>query len=185
MQRGNSMQMGIGKLGRPDIIIKRKFRWAIRFVTPLGEIPYHYVKLSARPQLDIEETEINFLNATTWIPAKGKWQPLSVTYIDTNAADMKPLYSWITSIHDFQDSVNLKNTEKSGWNSRAELEMYDGCGTLMEQWTLYSCWIQSINFGDLDYSSTEEATIELQIRYSEVNYKSFCGPNPSPVCAGC
>ena len=98
---------------------------------------------------------------------------------------MKPLYSWITSIHDFQDSVNLKNTEKSGWNSQAILEMYDGCGTLMEQWTLYSCWIQSINFGDLDYSSTEEATIELQIRYSEVFYKSFCGPSPSPVCAGC
>jgi len=37
-----------------------------------------------------------------------------------------------------------------------------------------NAWPQAINFGDLDYSSSEEVTIELTLRYSEVSYESKC-----------
>jgi hypothetical protein len=179
------MRMGIGELGDPKIIIKRKFRWTLEIETPVGQIPRHYVKVASRPNLEIDETEINFLNATTWIPGKGKWQPLSVTYIDVSTDKMKPMYDWIASLYDITDHVNLKNTEKSGWDATAILKMYDGCGTLIESWALGSCWPQSINFGDVDYSSSDEATIELSLRYSSVIYLSNCGPNPEPKCKGC
>lgn len=177
--------MGLGKLGAPDIIIKRKFRWTLKITTPVGDIPEHFVKIAAKPQLEIEETEINFLNATTWIPGKGKWQPIAISYIDTTHVEMKSLYDWITTIYDFTDPINLKNSEKSGWNGTALLTMYDGCGSTVERWLLQSCWPQSINFGDLDYGNSEEAIIELTLRYSDVKYEGVCGPNPTPQCMGC
>lgn len=179
------MPMGIGQLGAPNIIIKRKFRWTLEINTPCGFIPKHYVKVAARPQLEIDETEINFLNATTWIPGKGKWQPLSITYIDTTDSQMQGLYNWIATVYNFTDPVNLSNSEKAGWNGTALLTMYDGCGKPLEFWLLGSCWPQSINFGDLAYADSDEATIELTLRYSDVKYQGTCGPNPSPCCMGC
>ncbi len=179
------MPMGIGVLGAPNIIIKRKFRWTLEIATPCGFIPKHFVKLAARPQLEIDETEINFLNATTWIPGKGKWQPLSITYIDVTDGSMQGLYNWIATVHNFTDPVNLSNSEKAGWNGVASLTMFDGCGTPLENWLLGSCFPQSINFGELDYASSDEATIELTLRYSEVRYQGLCGPSPSACCRGC
>lgn len=184
------MAMGIGRLGDPKLVIKRKFRWTIEINTPIGLIPKHFAKVAARPQLDIDELEVNFLNATTWLPGKGKWQPLNVTYIDVADAEMGPLYSWIASVYDFTQinpQSNLPQTEKPGWNGSAVLTMYDGCGSPLEQWTLNSCWPQSINFGDLDYSDSNEATIDLTLRFSEVNYMKLgnCGITIDPDCKGC
>lgn len=179
------MAMGIGRLGAPNVIIKRKFRWTLEITTPCGNIPRHYVKVASRPQLDVEEAEINFLNATTWIPGKAKWQPLNVSYHDTTDMDMQGLYNWIATIYNFNDVVNLHQSEKSGWAGVATLTMYDGCGTPLEHWFLGSVWPQSINFGDLDYSDSETATIDLTLRFSEVNYAGTCGPTPRPCCTGC
>lgn len=178
--------MGIGRLGAPNIIIKRKFRYTLQFTTPCGPVPEHYVKMAARPQLDIDETEINFLNAVTWIPGKGRWQPLTVTYVDVASADMQGLYNWIATVYDFTDPVNLRNSEKAGWNGTGLLTMLDGCGQPLEFWVLNSCFPQSINFGDLDYGDSETATIELTIRYSDVQYFGVCGvQTPQGCCRGC
>jgi hypothetical protein len=146
----------------------------------------HYVKVSNRPSLEIDETELNFLNATTWIPGKAKWQPLSVTYVDVANEKMKPLYDWMLSLYNFNEKNDLPCTEKEGWDSTAVLMMWDGCGKQIEQWELANVWPQSINFGDLDYSSSEEATIELSLRYSNVHYTSMCGVSEvKGECKGC
>lgn len=177
--------MGIGDLGAPGVILKRKFRFTLEIATPCGNVPASFVKVAARPSLDIDETELNFLNGVTWIPGKGKWQPITVTYYDTNSNNMGGLLSWIATVYDFTDPINLKQSEKAGWNGTALLTMYDGCGGPMERWLLGSVWPQSVNFGDLDYGNSEEATIELTLKYSEVRYQGICGPSPSPCCQGC
>jgi len=193
--------MGIGRLGDPSRIFKRKFRFTFEIAIPCpittfgsvtgsngSTIPEWFVKTVARPQLDIEETELNFLNAVTWIPGKGKWQPITVTYIDVADSLHQPLYNWLASVYDFTDPVRLKQTEKAGWAATGTLRMFDGCGTLIETWTLKNMWPQSVNFGDLDYANSEEATIELSLRYSDVTYtpNGKCGLKPpQPCCEGC
>lgn len=177
--------MGIGQIGKPGVIVKRKFRWTLAIDTPSGSIPAYYCKLASRPNLSIEPTEINYLNSTQWLPGKARWEPISVTYIDVAVSSMQPLWSWITSIYDF-NSNSYRMSEKAGWNATATLRMLDGCGSTLETWTLGSVFPESIDFGDLDYSSSEEATIELSLRYSEVNYQGGCGsPTPSGTCKGC
>lgn len=179
-------QMGIGELGSPGLIIKRKFRWTFELTTPCGYVPPHFCKSSGRPNLDIEETELNFLNATSWIPGKGKWQPITVTYLDAVTDKMSGLYSWIATVYNFTDPVGLQQSEKSGWAGTGLLSMYDGCGTLLETWEMQRVFPTAINFGDVAYDSSDIATIELTLRYSDVSYRSYC-PNFVPVgcCTGC
>ena len=178
--------MGIGQLGAPGIIIKRKFRFTIEIQAPSGLIPQHFVRLGARPQLDIEEQEINFLNAVTWIPGKARWQPLTVTYHDVADGQMAPLYNWVATVYNFMQPATLPMSEKCGWAGTVIIRMFDGCGTILETWNLFSAWPTSINFGDLDYADSDTSTIELTIRYSEARLLGGCRtPTPSGNCCGC
>lgn len=180
------MAMGIGALGAPNVIIKRKFRWTLAISTPCGQVPASYCKMAARPNLQIDETELNFLNATTWIPGKAKWQPITVTYVDVATADMQGLYNWVAAVYGFQWNVDLPQGEKASWNGTALLTMYDGCGKSIEKWLLGSVFPTGADFGDVDYSSSETATIQLTLRYSEVQFQGGCGQKPPAYCCrGC
>lgn len=180
------MNMGIGPLGAPGVIIKRKFRWTLEISTPCGYIPPYTCKVAARPNIEIEETELNFLNATTWLPGKAKWQPITVTYYDVANSAMQGLFNWLCTIYEFQNPVTMRMSEKAGWAGVGRLVMYDGCGKPLEYWLMGSMFPTSVNFGDLDYSTGDFATIDLTLRYSEVQYQGLCGGIiPQSCCRGC
>jgi hypothetical protein len=194
--------MGIGKLGDKNLSIKRKFRWTLQInpycstpgtsssggaVAQSGGIGPNFVKTSARPNYDIEETELNFLNAKTWIAGKLTWQSITVTYIDCGAKDVSALYAWIGKNAQLNDNENFwQGTAFQDYAASATLTLFDGCGTAMEAWELYNVWPQAVNFGELDYGSSEEVTIELTLRYDQVCYQSFCPQvNFAPCCSPC
>lgn len=202
--------MGLGALGNGKVIFKRKFRWTFEieyccnavddFGNPVDPktVAKEFVKIGARPQIDIEEIEINYLNGKMWIPGKGTWQTMTVTYYDvagaTNAGiNTTSVLAWIATIYDFTDPYCLQmNSVPEQYEGVARLILWDGCGNPLEGWILRHVWPQSVNWGDLDMSSSEECTVELTLRYSEVSYKSYC-PNqevdkcpcgPCPVVGG-
>lgn len=187
--------MGLGKLGGSDIIFKRRYRWTFSLTTPCGPpVSEQIVKLASRPNLTIEETEINFMHGKMWIPGKGTWETITVTFYDTAGDNsLGGLYSWLATIYDFTNPVTLFQSSKrgngqagnGGYAGVANLALYDGCGTVLENWQLSNMWPQAINFGDLDYSQSDEVTIELTLRYSEVTYTPYCGMAFAPCCAGC
>ena len=179
--------MGLGKLGDSHRVFKRKFRWTFKVEDVCSNeklfVPDSFVKLAARPNLTIEETEINRLNAKGWIPGKAAWETITVTYYDVADRANIPLWTWLASVYDFTDPFNLKmGSRRSDYAAKGVLKLYDGCGTAIEQWILEDLWPQAINFGELDYSSSEESNIELTLRYSTVKYTSFC---PKVDIGGC
>lgn len=195
MAQSGYMPMGLGALAGPDLVFKRKYRWTFSVEPYCGQpIPSHFVKLASRPNLTIEETEINFLHGKMWIPGKGSWETITVTYYDVgNGGDgITGLFSWLATTYNFTDPVGLHQSSKrgngfgsGGYSADGTLQLFDGCGMIMERWSLKHIWPQAINFGELDYSSSEEVTVELTLRYSEVEYTPFCGGSINPCCAGC
>jgi hypothetical protein len=205
-----AINMGMGKLGSSGVIHKRKFRWT--FHVDRGEpgknVPASFVKVAARPNLNVEETEINFLNAKRFIPGKGTWETVSITYYDIaidgaagDGGDNRGLWSWIADVYDYtgygtgeggpEGLVNpnpnvRQSSRRDCYNGTGVLILYDGCGNALEKWNLIDCWPQAVNFGELDYSQSEEVTIEVTLRYGGVTYDSFC-PSFKPVteCCGC
>lgn len=184
------INMGIGRLGDRDVIFKRKFRWTfeVQDICGLGGqiIPPHYVKLASRPNLTFDETEINYLHGKTFLPGKGTWETITVTYIDVATQDAEPLYRWLASVYEFNNPVSLRMGNRNNWGATGILSLYDGCGVEIEQWSMKNLWPQSINFGDLDYASSDEVTIELTLRYDQVAYANYCpGFTFEACCDGC
>ena len=183
------MNMGIGDLGGASLILRRKFRWTFEVSNICGQqkVPASFVKLAARPNLSVEETEINFLNAKTYIPGKATWETVTVTYYDVATKDNLPLWQWLASVYDFTDPVALKmGSSRRDYAARGTITEYDGCGNSLNQWVLLDLWPQAINFGELDYSSSEECNIELTLRYGGVRYMPICpSGNIEPCCSKC
>lgn len=96
--------MGIGNLGFNNLVFKQKFRYTFEIFNICGgqQVKQHFVKLAARPKINIEATEVNFLNSKTWIPGKASWETLTVEYYDVASTfDLRPLYNWIASVYNF------------------------------------------------------------------------------------
>lgn len=188
-------KMGMGLLGSDNIIFKRKFRWTMNVLWQNYYIDEAFVKVAARPSLTIEETPINFLNSRMYLPGKGEWDTMTVTYYDVGSSggdqglktSMEGLYSWLASVYDFTNPVYLKQSSSAaGYGATVYLRLWDGCGTMMEEWFLKKVFPTNVNFGDLDYSSSDEVNIELTLRFSEVEYKSHCPLlDITPDCLGC
>lgn len=184
------INMGIGKLGGNNVIHKRKFRWTFSVDRKgLGFVPASFVKMAARPNISIEETEINFLNAKTYIPGKGTWETITVTYYDVATQGDRgneELWDWLASVYDFTNNITLgQSSTRDCYGGTGTCLLFDGCGKELEKWELFDCWPQAVNFGELDYSSSEEVTIEVTLRYSNVKYSNLCGNDPQSVCCGC
>lgn len=199
---GGGRYMGLGELAYPTLVFKRKYRWTFEVQPDCGQfIPAYFVKLASRPSLTIEETEINFLHGKMWIPGKGTWETITVTYYDIGDGGdgITGLFSWLATVYNFTDPVGLHQSSRrgasftpgtqgagqGGYSATGLLKLYDGCGTTMEEWYLSNMWPQAINFGELDYSSSEEVTVELTLRYSDVQYIPLCGGSVNPCCTGC
>lgn len=189
---GTGRPMGLGYIATEKITFKRKYRWSFFINTDCGTtIPESFVKIAARPNLSIEETEINFLNGKMWIPGKASWETLTVTYYDVGGDNgVGALFQWLATTFNFLDPLGLHQSSRrgggSGYSATGYLNLYDGCGEVMEEWILSHMWPQAINFGELDYSSSEEATIELTLRFSECQYIPGCGVQiRKPCCGGC
>ena len=182
--------MGIGDLGFSNMVFKRKFRYTFEVQGicdgnngHTGNVPPNFVKLAARPNVSIEETEVNYLNAKTWIPGKASWEAITVTYLDVAVDAAKPLYNWLASVYDFTKPLELhQGSQRGDYAGTAIIKMWDGCGQIIEMWTLEDVWPTSIDFGDLDYANSDIAEITLTLRYSQVAYENFC---PGFPVAGC
>ncbi len=60
---------------------KRENRWILRFPSSLG-INEWYVESASRPKLTINSKEIEFLNTSTFVAGRFKWDAISVKFRD-------------------------------------------------------------------------------------------------------
>ena len=176
--------MGVGGwlgVGGVNVTFKRKFRWTLEIRGKQGGcdfyVPPHFVQIAARPQVTFEEVEINFLNRRTWWPGKPTWEPITVTYFDAvgNHGQQTPhqLIRWLSAMYTI--GKDRMSSRRNYYLGEAELFLLNGCGQKMERWLFLDAWPQAVNWGDVDYSSSDIATIELTLRYSDVRYWPGCG----------
>lgn len=179
--------MGLGALGNSNLIAKTKFRWTFEVQRSCRgqqlNVPASFVKTASRPKIGFEEIDIDYLNAKTWIPGKGAWETIEVTYYDMASQDNLNLWSWLAAVYNFGNPTTLEmGSQRQDYTGIGRLIMYDPCGQPLEQWTLYDVWPSNIDFGDVDMSASEIAMISLTLRYSNAQYQSFC---PAFVPTGC
>ena len=133
--------------GDPRLPKKKHYTWTAQAAGDLRSVD---VKVTNRPTLDIEETEINFLSAKMWVPGKQKWEEMTLT-MDRRALKV------------FTEGVLNQETPEVVLS----LHLCDKVRVL-ETWTLKNVSIEKSVLND-------EKKYEVTLKYDEVKYQSLGG----------
>jgi len=158
--------MGLGVLGGALTCFKRKFRWMFFVDDVIGEganmLP---PDKGARPSLNFKEIQAEHLNETIFFAGKPDWKPIQVTLFDL-VTNKNPVFGWLKNQYDTcgEDMGEWKRPNMK-WKRDARLEMYDGCGKVLERWRIRNAWPNNIEWGDLDMGDSGYVTVELTLRY--------------------
>ena len=140
---------------------KRKNRFILTFPSSLG-INSWYVESTARPKITIKETEIPFLNTSTYVAGRFNWEEISVTFRDPiGPSAAQALMEWVR-LH--AESVTGRMGYAAGYKKNVDLEMLDPTGVVVEKWILEGCFLTNVDFQGLSYSDDKIATIQANLR---------------------
>lgn len=139
----------------------RKNRFLLRFPSDLG-IQSWWVASASRPTITMGETEIPFINTSTWVVGRYIWEQLSVTLRDPiGPSASQAVMEWIRLA---SESVTGRQGYAVAYKRDLILEMLDPTGVVVSQWIIKNAMPVVGNFGDLSYDDDALATIELTIR---------------------
>jgi hypothetical protein len=152
-------------LENPDACFKRKNRWLFKIESVSAEgVDTLPPSKSARPNISFKEIETQHLNETIFFPGKPDWKPVNLTLFDVKSDGLHPVFEWLKELYDPQEGTFVASCD--GFKKQtATLEMYDGCGEIIETWVYENIWPQSVEFGDLDMSTSDLVVCDLTLRY--------------------
>ena len=140
----------------------RKNRWLLRFPADLG-IQEWWCQSASRPSINQTETEIQFLNTSTWVVGRYTWDTIQVTLRDPiGPSASQAVQEWVR-LH--SESVTGRQGYAAGYKRDVELEMLDPTGVVVSKWILKNTMCTVVNYGDLDYNSSDLATIQMTLRF--------------------
>lgn len=153
-------------LERGDTCLKRKYRWLFKIPDVSAEgVNTLPPSKSARPNLTFKEMEVQHLNETVYFPSKPDWKPVNLTLYEVKSPAIHPVFEWLKEIYDPENDARWRPSCDGFKKREATLELYDGCGSVLETWIFESIWPQAVEFGDLDMSLSDVVICELTLRY--------------------
>lgn len=171
-------QAGIAGIGNGILHPKHKNRWRVIFQGLGGSagatagLPNDLsmqVTTFTRPSLNFEEVQLDRYNSRAFVAGKHSFDPCQLTIEDdvTN----KATNAIQTQLEAQQRLIGATgpwlNTEPTafGYKFGMLLEQLDGNETVVESWKYEGCFLQAVDYTDLDYSTGEKVMINLTVRY--------------------
>lgn len=140
---------------------KRKNRFVLEFPTELG-IESYLVQTSGKPSLEINPTEIPYMNTSTWVSGRYKWGTLDVEFIDViGPSTTQKVMEWVR-LH--AESATGRMGYAIGYKKNLVLKALDPTGVEVEKWTLIGCLITNASFDDYDYGADDVAKVKITIQ---------------------
>lgn len=158
---------------------KLKYRFRVSFEnfglgTNVTELTKQVIDF-ARPSMSMEPVEIPIYNSTIYYAGKPKWETTTVNIRDDSLGSVSKLVGeQIQKQFDFLQQASAISGIDYKFITRCEITD-GGNGTaapeILETWELYGCFLSQVNYGELNYSSSDPATIQMTIRFDNAVQK--------------
>ena len=152
---------------------KLKYRFRALFEnlgvsTPRTELTKQVMDIT-RPNLTFEEMEVPVYNSRVYLAGKHSWDMITVQFRDdVNGSVSRLLGEQVQKQFDVMEQASAAAGIDYKFITR--FEILDGgngasVANVLETWELYGCFIQNVNYNDLNYASNEPVTITAAIRF--------------------
>ena len=157
--------MAAGELLEPNQIMFSNWEPKLknRFIMNIDGINAYLVKSMNRPTIESETVELNHMNVTRYVKGKSKWQPIEITLYDPVVPSAaQQVMEWVRLHH---ESVTGRDGYSDFYKKNITFNLVGPVGDIVEEWELVGAYIQSANFGDLDFASSDPTEITLTLKY--------------------
>jgi hypothetical protein len=163
---------GIG-VGNGDLLqLKYKYRFRVIVYnfggTGTNGVAFtQQVQSAGKPSVTFEEIKVASYNSTAYLAGKHSWEAVDVKVKDDSSNTVSKLIG-----AQLQQQLNMydQSADAAGvdYKFQMQIDTLDGTnsGTPLESWWLEGCYLASVKYGELDYSSGSEfQTIDMSIRF--------------------
>jgi hypothetical protein len=152
---------------------KLKYRFRAMFEnfgvsTPRTELTKQVIDIT-RPSVTFDEMPLDIYNSKVYLLGKHTWESVTVNLRDDVSGSVTRLVGeQLQKQFDFMEQASAASGIDYKFITRFEvLDGGNGASTpnVLETWELYGCFVTNANYGDLNYASSEAATVGLTIRF--------------------
>lgn len=187
---------GIPGVGEGILHPKHMHRWRVFFVNMAGgasTLPLsHQLVTFKRPTLNFEKITLDRFNSRAFVAGKHTIEPLDFTLEDdisssaTNIIQQQlQIQQWLIGA---EGPFLGAASEGSEYKFVARLEMLDGGRNdeVVERITCEGCWLENVDYGEVDYSSAEAVKINvtMSIDHFRQDLGGYSGPGSALGGAG-
>ena len=135
-----------------------------RFIMEINGIESYIIKTANRPTFTSEVVELDHINVKRKIKGKSTWEDVTITLYDPIVpSGAQQVMEWVRSSH---ESLTGRDGYAAFYKKDVTFYLLGPVGDKVEQWTLKGAFINSANFGELDWSNaTDPLSIELTLSY--------------------
>ena len=134
-----------------------------RFIMQIDGINAYLIKTINRPSITNDEVVLEHMNTTRYVKGKSRWEPLEITLYDPVVPSAaQQVMEWVRLHH---ESVTGRDGYADFYKKNVTFNLLDPVGAVIEEWELKGAMIQSANFGDLDFATSDPVEISMTLRY--------------------
>ena len=134
-----------------------------RFIMQIDGINAYLIKAINRPTLESDEVILEHMNVTRYVKGKSRWQPIEITLYDPVVPSAaQQVIEWIRLSH---ESVTGRDGYSDFYKKDVTFQVLGPVGDVVEEWKLKGTWLQDVQFGDMDFASSDPVDITLTLRY--------------------
>lgn len=134
-----------------------------RYILEIDGIASYLIKTANRPTIQFDKVTLDHINVKRQLKGKGEWQDINITLFDPIVpSGAQQVMEWVRLSH---ESLTGRDGYADFYKKDLQIYMLGPVGDKIEQWTLKGAFITTANFGDLDWSSNDPASIELTLAY--------------------
>jgi hypothetical protein len=134
-----------------------------------------------RPNVTFENIDLPIYNSTIKLAGKYAWQDITCNIRDDASGSVSRLVG--EQLQKQLDFAEMSSAASGiDYKFTTEFQVLDGGnGTnetyALETWFLYGCYLQGVNYGDMNYGTNEAAQIALTIRFDNALQDAKGGGN--------
>lgn len=123
----------------------------------------------SRPQVQFDEVTLDVYNSRIYLAGKHAWQETTINLRDDAQGNVSKLVGQqIQKQMDFVEQASAATAQD--YKFQINYEVLDGGNgvltpTVLETWELYGCFIKTVNYNNMDYKTSDPATIQLSVRF--------------------
>ena len=152
---------------------KLKYRFRVVFEnfgvsTPRTELTKQVMDFT-RPTVSFDNIDVPIYNSTIKLAGKYTWGDITCNLRDDAGGNVSKLVGeQLQKQLDFMEQSSAASGIDYKFLTRFEV-LDGGNGTsapvVLETWEIYGCYLQEVNYGNMDYSESAVATIAMTIRF--------------------